>query len=67
MRQKVEQFSVEDLVYLLALHACSLWMETTKSCQYYVGPLVMNTVLYSIYYKLRDFENRVLVYMFYIN
>ena len=39
---------------------------TTKYQQDYVHSLVINTVLDSTHYKLRDLENRVLLHTFHI-
>ena len=53
MYQKVETFS-GDLVYLLVPHTYSLQMGTTKCRQDYVDPLVIDTVLNSTHYWLRN-------------
>ena len=42
------------MVYLLALHASALQMNTTKFKQDFVGPLFIDTTLDKTHYRLKD-------------
>ena len=67
MYKNVETFLEGDLVHLLPLHASSLHTVIVTFCEGYMGPLVIDILLDSINYKLKDLENRVLVDIFHIN
>ena len=61
MYQEVETVSDGDFIYLLALHVSSLQTGTAKIHQDYVVSLVIDNLLDSTHYKLRDLENRLLL------
>ena len=42
------------MVYLLALHASALQMNTTKFKQDFIGPLFIDTALDKTHYRLKD-------------
>ena len=60
-------FTPGTLVYVFAPHASSLQSGTTKFRQDFIGPLVIDTVLDSTHYKLRDLANRILPDIYHIN
>ena len=49
-----EIFQDNQMVYLLALHASSLQMNTTKFKQDFIGPLFIDTALDKTHYRLKD-------------
>ena len=49
-----EIFQDNQMVYLLALHASVLQMNTTKSKQDFIGLLFIDTALDKMYYRLKD-------------
>jgi hypothetical protein len=62
-----EQFFVGDLVYLLAPHASALQTGTTKFRQDFVGPLVVDSVVDSTHYILKDMHDRPIPDIYHIN
>ena len=67
MPQKDKTFLKAILVYLLASHASSLQTRAIKFQQHYGGSLVIDTVLDSTHFILRDLESGVLLYSLYIH
>ena len=49
-----EIFQDNQMVYLLALHASALQMNTTKFKQDFIGPLFIDTALDKTHYRLKD-------------
>ena len=49
-----EIFEDNQMVYLLALHALALQMNTTKFKQDFIGPLFIDTTLDKMHYRLKD-------------
>ena len=49
-----EIFQDNQMVYLLALHASVLQMNTTKFKQDFIGPLFTDTALDKMHYRLKD-------------
>ena len=49
-----EIFQDNQMVYLLALHASALQMNTTKFKQDFIGPLFIDTTLNKTHYRLKD-------------
>ena len=49
-----EIFQDNQMVYLLALHASALQMNTTKFKQDFIGPLSIDTALNKTHYRLKD-------------
>ena len=52
--QNEEIFQDNQMVYLLALHASALQMNTTKFKQDFIGPLFIDTALDKTHYRLKD-------------
>ena len=52
--QNEEKFQDNQMVYLLALHASALQMNTTKFKQDFIGPLFIDTALDKTHYRLKD-------------
>ena len=52
--QNEEIFKDNQMVYLLALHASALQMNTTKFKQDFLGPLFIDTALDKTHYRLKD-------------
>ena len=52
--QNEEIFQDNQMVYLLALHASALQMNTTKFKQDFIGPLFIDTALNKTHYRLKD-------------
>ena len=68
MHQWIEKnFSDGDFIYLLVPHTHSLKTGTTKFRHNFVCLLVINIVLDSTQYQLRDLEYRVLLDTFHTN
>ena len=56
-----------QMVYLLALHASALQMNTTKFKQDFIGPLFIDTALDKMYYRLKDVTGLLLDGMYHMN
>ena len=55
------------MVYLLALHASALQMNTTKFKQDFIGPLFIDTALDKTHYRLKDATGLLLDDMYHVN
>ena len=55
------------MVYLLALHASALQMNTTKFKQDFIGPLFIDTVLDKMHYRLKDVTGLLLDSTYHMN
>ena len=66
---KVKKFRNEDnqMVYLLALHASALQMNTTKFKQDFIGPLFIDTALDKTHYRLKDVTGLLLDGTYHVN
>ena len=63
----LEIFNMNDLVYLLAPHASSLQTGTTKFCQDFLGPLVIEKRLDPTHYMLHDLIGQTLPDVYHTN
>ena len=55
------------MVYLLALHASALQMNTTKFKQDFIGPLFVDTALDKTHYRLKDVTGLLLDGTYHVN
>ena len=55
------------MVYLLALHASALQMNTMKFKQDFIGPLFIDTALDKTHYRLKDVTGLLLDGMYHVN
>ena len=55
------------MVYLLALHASALQMNTTKFKQDFIGPLFIDTALDKTHYRLKDATGLLLDGTYHVN
>ena len=62
-----EIFQDNQMVYLLALHASALQMNTTKFKQDFIGPLFIDTALDKTHYRLKDVTGLLLDGMYHVN
>ena len=62
-----EIFQDNQMVYLLALHASALQMNTTKFKQDFIGPLFIDTALDKTHYRLKDAIGLLLDSMYHVN
>ena len=62
-----EIFQDNQMVYLLALHASALQMNTTKFKQDFIGPLFIDTALDKTHYRLKDATGLLLDGMYHVN
>ena len=67
MYENKELYNEGDLIYLLVSPDFSLQMGTMQFLHYYVGPLVVYTILDATHLHLRGLENRVLADVYHIN
>ena len=63
-KHKLHTYAQGDLVAVLAPMAAALAMNSRKFHRDYVGPLVIDTVIDSMHFKLRDLQGKVLPDMF---
>ena len=62
-----EIFQDNQMVYLLALHASALQMNTTKFKQDFIGPLFIDTALDKTHYRLKDVTGLLLDGMYHMS
>ena len=62
-----EIFQDNQMVYLLALHASVLQMNTTKFKQDFIGPLFIDTALDKMHYRLKDVTGLLLDGTYHVN
>ena len=62
-----EIFQDNQMVYLLALHASALQMNTTKFKQDSIGPLFIDTALDKMHYRLKDMTGLLLDGTYHVN
>ena len=62
-----EIFQDNQIVYLLALHALVLQMNTTKFKQDFIGPLFIDTALDKTHYRLKDATGLLLDGTYHVN
>ena len=62
-----EIFQDNQMVYLLALHALALQMNTTKFKQDFIGPLFIDTALDKTHYRLKDTTGLLLYGTYHVN
>ena len=62
-----EIFQDKQMVYLLALHASALQMNTTKFKQDFIGPLFIDTALDKTHYRLKDVTGLLLDSTYHMN
>ena len=62
-----EIFKDNQMVYLLALHASVLQMNTTKFKQDFIGPLFIDTALDKMHYRLKDMTGLLLDSTYHVN
>ena len=62
-----EIFQDNQMVYLLALHASVLQMNTTKFKQDFIRPLFIDTALDKMHYRLKDVTGLLLDGMYHVN
>ena len=62
-----EIFQDNQMVYLLALHASALQMNTTKFKQDFIGPLFIDTAIDKTHYRLKDVTVLLLDGMYHVN
>ena len=62
-----EIFQDNQMVYLLALHASVLQMNTSKFKQDFIGPLFIDTALDKMHYRLKDVTGLLLDGMYHVN
>ena len=62
-----EIFQDNQMVYLLALHASALQMNTTKFKQDFIGPLFIDTALDKTHYRLKDATGLLLDGTYHVN
>ena len=62
-----EIFQDNQMVYLLALHASALQMNTTKFKQDFIGPLFIDTALDKTPYRLKDMTGLLLDSTYHVN
>ena len=62
-----EIFQDNQMVYLLALHASALQMNTTKFKQDFIGPLFIDTALDKMHYRLKDMTGLLLDGTYHMN
>ena len=62
-----EIFQDNQIVYLLALHASALQMNTTKFKQGFIGPLFIDTALDKMHYRLKDMTGLLLDGTYHMN
>ena len=62
-----EIFKDNQMVYLLALHASVLQMNTTKFKQDFIGPLFIDTALNKMHYRLKDVTGLLLDGTYHVN
>ena len=62
-----EIFQDNQMVYLLALHASTLQMNTTKFKQDFIGPLFIDTALDKTHYRLKDATGLLLDGTYHVN
>ena len=65
--QNEEIFQDNQMVYLLALHASALQMNTTKFKQDFIGPLFVDTALDKTHYRLKDATGLLLDGTYHVN
>ena len=65
--QNEEIFQDNQMVYLLALHASALQMNTTKFKQDFIGPLFIDTTLDKTHYRLKDATGLLLDGTYHVN
>ena len=65
--QNEEIFQDNQMVYLLALHASALQMNTTKFKQDFIGPLFIDTTLDKTHYRLKDVSGLLLDGTYHVN
>ena len=65
--QNEEIFQDNQMVYLLALHASALQMNTTKFKQDFIGPLFIDTALDKTHYRLKDATGLLLDGTYHVN
>ena len=62
-----EIFQDNQMVYLLALHASALQMNTTKFKQDFIGPLFIDTAFDKTHYRLKDATGLLLYGTYHVN
>ena len=62
-----EIFQDNQMIYLLALHASALQMNTTKLQQDFIGPLFIDTALDRTHYRLKDATGLLLDGTYHVN
>ena len=62
-----EIFQDNQMVYLLALHASALQMNTTKFKQDFIGPLFIDTTLDKTHYRFKDVTGHLFDGMYHVN
>ena len=62
-----ETFQDNQMVYLFALHASALQMNTMKFKQDFIGPLFIDTTLDKTHYRLKDATGLLLGGMYHVN
>ena len=67
IRDHSEIFQDNQMVYLLALHASALQMNTTKFKQDFIGPLFIDTALDKTHYRLKDATGLLLDGTYHVN
>ena len=65
--RKEEIFQDNQMVYLLALHASALQMNTTKFKQDFIGPLFIDMALNKTHYRLKDATGLLLDSTYHVN